>query len=69
MSAMYRVLIISIMVIFPWAVIRIANLEPKIIYTLKIVNVADTVLLGMLLIPLLVVLVIKWLSEPINKLI
>lgn len=62
-----KILVLSIMVIFPWVLIRLADLETIVIYLL---NKRDTSIIGLVATPVILFLLVKWLFEPkgnVNK--
>ena len=64
MGATVRFLVISAAIIIPWAVIRIADWEMKIIALLKRVVVSGAAILALLFLPPLALVLARWLFQP-----
>jgi hypothetical protein len=67
MGAILRFLIISATIIIPWGIIRIADLESKVRDSLNQINISDLAIIGLLLLPPITLLIIKWLFEPRSR--
>ena len=61
MSAIGKILTISLIIILPMMAIRISNLE------LDVTKISDIGALAILLVPPLIVMTVKWLFEPSKK--
>ena len=64
MSAINKLLTISGLVILPWAIIRLTNVETKIMEALKQISISDASTIIVLILPPLLFYVAKWLCEP-----
>jgi len=61
MNAIVKILAISLIIILPMIVIRIFDIE------LNVNNISDTGAIALLIVPLLIIITLKWLFEPRKK--
>jgi hypothetical protein len=67
MNAINKLLTISSIILLPWVIIRLTNLETKILDFLDKVNISDVGVVAILIVPLLVFWAVKWLFEPTDN--
>jgi hypothetical protein len=67
MSAISKLLAITSIVLLPWAIIRLTNLETKILDFLNTFDISDAEVIVILITPLLIFWAVKWLFEPASN--
>jgi hypothetical protein len=64
MNAISKFLGISAMIILPWTLIRLTNLESRILYFAEGIKIGDMGAIAILIIPPFILVTTKWLFEP-----